>query len=402
MVVDKAKAQWNEHLLNFTILFNNTGDGVASQVSIKVELPHELTFVSSSNEAARTKMTWNFTNVATGAHSLVITAKVLSGTPNNTVATNKVTLNYTDSKGNPRGGSVATASLIVRSVSSVKPPPTDTTRPSVTAILPLAGSKDISSGTDIEVTFSEPMNKTSAQGAFSISPQVTGTFSWDGNKLIFKPDSDLKAGTKYTVSVDQNAKDLAGNPVNTVTPWSFTVKSKPSVIGTSSNLMCIGGLIAAIVVAIAAVGYALTRKKDDKGKAGPTSRPKNTKEEAEEDVPVMMPVKGTSKKAPEPEEEEAEAEPVKEEEPELAQTRERSISDEDRPAEEKGPQAEPKAEEKVPEPSKTEEPPKEPEEKAPEPAKEEKAEPGPPEKEPEVKAEAKRSDIDEILKKLNG
>ncbi|RLF35092.1 MAG: hypothetical protein DRN03_05755, partial [Thermoplasmata archaeon] len=83
--------------------------------------------------------------------------------------------------------------------------------------------------TIITVTFSEAMNKTSAEGSFSISPSVSGSFSWDGNKMIFTPDSELEYETTYNVIISEEAKDLAGNNLESAHSWNFTTTSKPDV-----------------------------------------------------------------------------------------------------------------------------------------------------------------------------
>ncbi|CAG1001622.1 hypothetical protein METP3_03359 [Methanosarcinales archaeon] len=93
------------------------------------------------------------------------------------------------------------------------------------------------SGTNVPVTsrislnFSKPMNQASAQSAFSISPNVTGSFSWNGNNMTFIPDSSLSYGTIYKVTIGSGAMDLAGNKMPSYT-WQFT-----TTLSTSINLI---------------------------------------------------------------------------------------------------------------------------------------------------------------------
>jgi len=394
MVADRTWALWNE-TVNFTVYYNNTGNENASLVSIKVLLPLGLTFTTSTAEANRAGVYWNFTNLPTGSHSFKFTAKVDPGTANNTALTTTATLSYADMRHNSRPGSQASAAISVKV--PVKPPIVDTTKPSVTGKFPAPDAKDVPAGTTIEITFSEAMNRTSAEAAFSISPGVTGKISWVGNKLVFTPDQNLTAGKKYTVSVGTTAKDLAGNPLDKASSWSFTVKGKTVVKpGGGLNLLCIGGIIAAIVALLVGVGYLLSRRKGDKEPSAPQTRARPTKEETEEEAVAATTVPPKTK-----------AQPKEEEEPELAETRERAIPEEEPSKDvtepEKAPakdEAPTKPEEKPVEPVK--EGPK-PEKKAPEPVKEEKTEPGPPKSEPEAKKEEKKnSDIDDILSKLKG
>ena len=73
----------------------------------------------------------------------------------------------------------------------------------------------------ITVTFNEPMDKISAENSFSISPTASGSFSWNGNVMIFTPSSDLSYSTAYTVTISTSARDLAGNDINAVYDWQF-------------------------------------------------------------------------------------------------------------------------------------------------------------------------------------
>jgi hypothetical protein len=110
----------------------------------------------------------------------------------------------------------------------------DTTPPTVTGKSPTGSG--ISVGSDISITFSEPMNHASAENAFSIVPVVSGSFSWAGNTLTFNPTANLAYDTTYTVKVAGTAEDPAGNgldgngngsaqgsPADDYT-WSFTTE----------------------------------------------------------------------------------------------------------------------------------------------------------------------------------
>ncbi len=66
-------------LVTFTIYYNNTGSVAAGTVTIKDSLPSGLDYVSASPAATWTDgrtFYWNFTNVAPGAHSLSLVARV--------------------------------------------------------------------------------------------------------------------------------------------------------------------------------------------------------------------------------------------------------------------------------------------------------------------------------------
>ena len=84
----------------------------------------------------------------------------------------------------------------------------DTMPPRVISSSPTGVSVPVE--TRIMITFSEKMNRTSVEDAFSIVPNITGSLSWDDNTLIFIPDS-LAYGTKYNITIKGNAKDSVGS-----------------------------------------------------------------------------------------------------------------------------------------------------------------------------------------------
>ena len=94
------------------------------------------------------------------------------------------------------------------------------TSPTITEHSPEGTSVPID--TTITVTFSKAMNTSSAKGAFSISPSVSGSFDWNGNTMIFTPDSDLDYETTYTIIINTEAEDLAGNNLQSPYIWQFT------------------------------------------------------------------------------------------------------------------------------------------------------------------------------------
>lgn len=62
-----------------------------------------------------------------------------------------------------------------------------------------------------EVSFDQSVDRESAEKAFRISPSAKGTFSWQGDKLIFTP-AKLAYQKKYTVSISAGVKAKYGLP----------------------------------------------------------------------------------------------------------------------------------------------------------------------------------------------
>jgi uncharacterized protein YvpB len=63
----------------------------------------------------------------------------------------------------------------------------------------------------IRFSFDQPMNQASAQSSFTITPNVTGTFGWSGNTMIFTP-SGYNYQTSYTATIQPGAQSIYGAP----------------------------------------------------------------------------------------------------------------------------------------------------------------------------------------------
>lgn len=90
------------------------------------------------------------------------------------------------------------------------PPETDTTPPRVIHAYPADSAVGLPRNTAIYVMFSEPMQQSTAQAAFSASG-ASGTFFWFGNNMVFVPSSPFPADDTVRLSVSSNAQDLADN-----------------------------------------------------------------------------------------------------------------------------------------------------------------------------------------------
>lgn len=61
----------------------------------------------------------------------------------------------------------------------------------------------------ISLTFDQPVDRASAEAAFSVTPSVPGTFSWSGNTMTYKPVG-FPHQTGYTVSLASGVKPVFG------------------------------------------------------------------------------------------------------------------------------------------------------------------------------------------------
>ena len=89
---------------------------------------------------------------------------------------------------------------------------------------PKNNSSGVSASSVISLTFDQTVDKSSAEGAFSISPSVSGKFSWSGSKMTFSPDSPLEKSVGYTVNETAPVKSIDGLPMGKSFTINFTVE----------------------------------------------------------------------------------------------------------------------------------------------------------------------------------
>ncbi len=112
---------------------------------------------------------------------------------------------------------------------------TDNTPPVVAERSPSSGAENVSLRPTITITFSEPMDQTTTESAFSTSPPFAKTLAWDsaGQTLTVYPSEDLIPLVSYAVSVSSAATDSAGNSL-IATTWHFDTRelvTQPLITG---------------------------------------------------------------------------------------------------------------------------------------------------------------------------
>jgi methionine-rich copper-binding protein CopC len=106
-------------------------------------------------------------------------------------------------------------------------------RPRVVTIDPVEQAQFVNRNTKVSVTFSEPMNSTSLANAILIRDPglevvaTTPQYNADNYTLEVKPDTPLEYQTLYTITVMQEAKDLAGNFLDKEYTSTFTTQKLP-------------------------------------------------------------------------------------------------------------------------------------------------------------------------------
>ena len=101
--------------------------------------------------------------------------------------------------------------------------------PTVSSTDPLNAASGIPINQKIAATFSVAMDAstitTSTYTLLQGTTPVPGFVSYSGITAIFAPTSNLSPNTAYSVTITNNAKDLAGNALVSNYVWSFTTGS---------------------------------------------------------------------------------------------------------------------------------------------------------------------------------
>jgi len=93
----------------------------------------------------------------------------------------------------------------------------------VSSFSPVNGAKGVSGNAPIIVTFNQSVDHAEAESKFSIEPLVSGSFGWDGNRLIFS-HQNLAEYQSYTVKIDSGVKTIYGLDSNKSFTTTFTTK----------------------------------------------------------------------------------------------------------------------------------------------------------------------------------
>jgi len=155
----------------------------------------------------------------------------------------------------------------------------DVTKPFVTDSRPVGSNTNLTPW--IVVTFSEPMNRSSVEAAFSLTPAIDGAFVWssDSRVMTFVPARDLDSGATYFVVIDPTARDLAGNTM--VSSKTFQFATAPGFLAQFWWILVLVG------AAVAAAAFLILRRRGaemSKPAAPPPATTANTSDAIVEDV----------------------------------------------------------------------------------------------------------------------
>ena len=149
--------------------------------------------------------------------------------------------------------------------------------PRVVVINPEDTSRNVPISIQVSATFTEAMDQASVEDAFSFTVDdqvVSGLFQWDGGKMVFIPEQDLRYNSTYRVRIAGSASselgaglDANGNGISEGTPgddlvWEFRTEVFPTFAVKPASKTILGGDFVTVEVVAEAVsrlvGFTLT------------------------------------------------------------------------------------------------------------------------------------------------
>ncbi len=112
----------------------------------------------------------------------------------------------------------------------------DTTKPTVTEVIPGNNATNVATDTTIAALMSEPIDETTVTTAnvtltnTQTQAVVTSSISYNTstNAINIVPQAALDAGTSYQASLSTGVKDIAGNSLASAYSWNFTTVTGPA------------------------------------------------------------------------------------------------------------------------------------------------------------------------------
>ena len=205
----------------------NSTDPVNNATGVAINRMIVVTFSEPMDQATINSLTF----ILKQGTTLVPGAVTYSGTTatftpsTNLVASTIYTGTITTGSKNIEG--IALASNFTLSFTTGSAP--DIILPTVNSTDPLNNAINVERNKIIALTFSEAMDlSTINTSTFTLKQGTTlipGTVAYSGTTATFTPANILTAGTVYSATITNGAKDLAGNALATNTVWSFTIGS---------------------------------------------------------------------------------------------------------------------------------------------------------------------------------
>lgn len=85
--------------------------------------------------------------------------------------------------------------------------------------------EEVSVGAPIRIIFSQPVDRLSVEERFTLTPETSGRFLWEGQTVTFQPDQPLRPATTYQVTLQPGITDQAArSTTQEAIGWTFRTR----------------------------------------------------------------------------------------------------------------------------------------------------------------------------------
>lgn len=96
----------------------------------------------------------------------------------------------------------------------------------VTVVTRAPTGETVSVGAPIRIIFSQPVDRLSVEERFTLTPETSGRFLWEGQTVTFQPDRPLQPATTYQVTLQPGIADQAArSTTQQAIGWTFRTRS---------------------------------------------------------------------------------------------------------------------------------------------------------------------------------
>lgn len=109
--------------------------------------------------------------------------------------------------------------------------------PSVVSTYPSNGQENVGTKDKIIIDFDIRMDKSSTQSSFTLSPIVSGSFSWENadKRLVFTPTNGFSTNKTYTAGIGSSAKSFFGVDITEAASFTFSTRKKLNLVNNYPN-----------------------------------------------------------------------------------------------------------------------------------------------------------------------
>lgn len=132
----------------------------------------------------------------------------------------------------------------------------------VPSVSPANKTKGYTVNGHLRLTFDQPVDHSSAETAFSLTPKINGTIVWQGTTMEFIPEAPLARNTTYTITVATGVTGPGGLPSTAALASVFTTEVSQAILPIAIDYQdqALSCEAAALKMALAGKGVKVTER----------------------------------------------------------------------------------------------------------------------------------------------